>query len=64
MADEVNVSINEPGQVQTFKNEHGTFYLYNIDFLPNGKVDVEKAAQTARFHMNKLNKQQQTNDEV
>ena len=64
MPDEINVSINEPGQVQTFKNEHGTFYLYNVDFLPNGKVDVEKAAQTARFHMNKLNKQLQTNDEV
>lgn len=64
MADEINVSINEPGQVQTFENKHGTFYLYNIDFLPNGKVDVEKAAQTARFHMNKLNKQFKTSDEV
>lgn len=64
MADEINVSINEQGQVQIFKNEHGTFYLYNVDFLPNGNVDVEKAAQTARFHMNKLNKKSKTNDEI
>ena len=62
MADEINVSINEPGQVQVFENEYGTFYLYNVDYLPNGKVHVEKAVQTTRFHMNKLNKKQQTND--
>ena len=56
MPDEINVSINEQGQVQVFENEYGTFYLYNVDYLPNGKVHVEKAVQTARFHMNKLNK--------
>lgn len=61
---EIEVNINEEGQVQTFKNKYGTFYLYNIDFLPNGKVDVEKAAQTARFHMNKLNKGAKTTDGI
>ena len=49
MPDEINVNINEQGQVQVFKNEYGTFYLYNVDYLPNGKVHVEKAVQ-ARFH--------------
>ncbi len=63
MPDEINVSINEQGQVQVFKNEYGTFYLYNVDYLPNGKVHVEKAVQTARFHMNKLNKAAKTSDE-
>ena len=43
MPDEINVSINEQGQVQVFENEYGTFYLYNVDYLPNGKVPLEKA---------------------
>ena len=64
MADEINVSINEQGQVQVFKNEYGTFYLYNIDYLPNGKVHVDKAEQTIRFHMNKLNKEHNTNNGI
>ena len=64
MPDEINVSINKQGQVQVFKNEYGTFYLYNVDYLPNGKVHVEKAVQTARFHMNKLNKAAKTTDGI
>lgn len=52
---EIKVNINEEGQVQTFKNDYGTFYLYNIDYLPNGKIHIEKALQTLRFHLNKLN---------
>ena len=62
MVDEIDVSTNEQGQVQIFENEHGTFYLYNIDYLPNGKINVEQAAQTIRFHMNKLNNKPKTSD--
>jgi len=53
---EVEVNINEQGQVQTFNNKYGTFYLYNIDYLPDGTINIDKALQTLRFHLNKLNK--------
>ena len=54
--DEVEVSINQKGDVQIFKNAVGTFYLYNID-IENNAVNIDKAIQTLRFHLNKLNKE-------